>query len=100
MDNARIHTGGAARYIEDTLYNTVVDGRALRILIIWLPARSPELNPIELVFGILAKRLRSWRWKLGRGPRSNAVVKYTQNILDNMDAGLVTRCIRNCGYNV
>jgi hypothetical protein len=44
MDNARIHTGGAARDIEDTLYNTVVDGRALRILIIWLPAHSPELN--------------------------------------------------------
>ena len=56
-DNARVHTGGAAADLEDWLWDHEVDGRPLRILVLYLPTRSPELNPIELCFHILSLRL-------------------------------------------
>ncbi len=60
LDNAAIHSGGDAGNVEDYLWDTVVDGRPLNVLVIFLPTRSPELNPIELVFHILARRI-AWR---------------------------------------
>jgi transposase len=54
MDNAAIHSQGNATVSEDMLWETIIDGRPLHILVIFLPTRSPELNPIELVFHILA----------------------------------------------
>jgi transposase len=52
MDNiTSIHTGGEAEIVEDLLWN------AIQVLIMFLPTRSPELNPIELDFHILARRI-------------------------------------------
>ena len=48
--NARIHTGGDATVVKDLLWDTVVEGRPLNAYVLLLPTRSPELNPIELVF--------------------------------------------------
>ena len=46
MDNARIHQASDARdYLRDNNH-------------IYLPPYSPELNQIELVFGVLIKRFR------------------------------------------
>jgi hypothetical protein len=50
MDNAAIHTGAEAEIVEDLLWYMVVDGRPLNVLVVYLPARAPELNPIELIF--------------------------------------------------
>jgi transposase len=48
MDNATIHTGGDANIVEDMLWTpAVVDGIPLHVIILYLPTRSPELNPIE-----------------------------------------------------
>ena len=60
MDNAAIHSGSEARILEDVLWSTQVNGRAINILVVYLPTCLPELNPIELVFHILAHRLRSY----------------------------------------
>jgi transposase len=46
MDNTRIHSLGNAAVIEDMLWETIVDGHPLHILIMYLPTCSPELNPI------------------------------------------------------
>jgi len=69
MDNARIHTAEEAGcvVVEDLLWDTVVDGRPLHVVVVCLPTRSPEHNPIECIFHILAARpcLQSplqWRW--------------------------------------
>jgi hypothetical protein len=51
MDNASIHTGGEAEIVEDLLCND------MQVLIVLLPTRSPELNPIELIFHILARHI-------------------------------------------
>jgi transposase len=69
LDNAAIHSGGDAANVEDT----VIDGRPLNILVIFLPTRSPELNPIELVFHILARHIHSFRYRIA-SPCDNAVV--------------------------
>ena len=44
MDNASIHTGQEADIVEDLLWE------AMQVLVVFLPTRSPELNPIELIF--------------------------------------------------
>jgi hypothetical protein len=50
MENATIHTGGAADVVNDLLWDTIIDGLPLHVLVIYLPTRSPELNPIKLIF--------------------------------------------------
>ena len=74
MDNARIHHARAATAFLH--YNNVNH--------IFLPPYSPELNPIELVFGVLKRRHRS------RGvPHSEGQMKWRiKNIIDQMNEDL------------
>jgi hypothetical protein len=58
LDNAVIQSGGDAGNVEDYLWDTVVDGRPLNVLVIILHIQSPEVNPIKLVFHILALCIR------------------------------------------
>jgi hypothetical protein len=37
MDNAAIHTGGDADIVEDLLWDTIIEGRALNVLTVFLP---------------------------------------------------------------
>ncbi len=97
MDNATIHSRGNARVIEDMLWETIVDGRPLHILVIYLPTRSPELNPIELVFHILAMRIRSFRYRTA-GPCDNAVLHKAAQVMNEMSYALILRCCAHCGY--
>jgi hypothetical protein len=64
-DRATIHDQAEAKIIEDLLWGTVVDGQPLHVLTVPLPARAPEPNPLELVFYVLAKRLRSFKYRTG-----------------------------------
>ena len=57
MDNAAIHTGAEASIVVDLLWTVELDDEPLNVLVVPLPTRAPELNPIELVFHILARRL-------------------------------------------
>ena len=49
------------RLIEDMLWDMIVDGGPLRACIPWPPTRSPELNPIELVFHVISRAIRNWK---------------------------------------
>jgi transposase len=49
MDNAAIHTGAEATIVADLLW------REIQVLVVPLPTSAPELNPIKLVFRILAQ---------------------------------------------
>lgn len=97
MDNARIHTGGDAEIVEDMLWTTVIDGRPLHVHVLYLPTRSPELNPIELVFHILARRIRSYRYALA-GPSDQAVLTQTKKVLNDMSYETILKCFLHCGY--
>ena len=95
LDNAAVHTGGAATNLEEILWDTVVDGVPLQIVVLWLPTRSPELNPIELVFHILAQRVRKYQYGLGHDVLARAAT-----IMDLMECELIVKCCRHCGYNL
>jgi transposase len=92
MDNASIHTGGEADIVEDLLWHT------MQVLVVFLPTRSPELNPIELIFHILARRIRSYRYRQFAGPCDKAVLDLACQVLDDMSLDLVNRCCTHCGY--
>ena len=92
MDNASIHTGQEAAIVEDLLWET------MQVVVVFLPTRSPELNPIELVFHILVRRIRSFRYREMAGPCDKAVLDLSCRVLDDMSFDLISRCCRHCGY--
>jgi hypothetical protein len=83
LNNAAIHSGGDAGSVEEYLWDTIIDGRPLNVLVIFLPTRSPELNPIELVFYIVAHLICSFRYHMAR-PCNSAVVHQTTKVLDSV----------------
>ena len=97
MDNAAIHTGAEAGMVEDLLWEFILDGEPLHVLVVYLPARAPELNPIELVFHILARQIRSFRYRMA-GPCDAAVVRQTTRVLNDITLDTVIRCSIHCGY--
>jgi hypothetical protein len=96
-DNAVIHSQGNATVVEDMLWETIVDSRPLHILFISLPTRSPELNPIKLVFHILAVRIRSFQYWTA-GPCDKAVLFRAAQVMDDMTYAFILCCCTHCGY--
>ena len=95
-DNDTIHEAGFNNNLGDYLWNTAgLDGLPLNILLLLLPTRSPELNPIELLWNTLRQRLRGYRRGLdGR----HGVVRAACAIMDGFDFELVERTFRHCRY--
>ena len=98
LDNAAVHRGAAAAVLEDFLWNATINGIQLQVLVLYLPTRSPELNPIELVFHILARRIRSHHYRniISINHGVDEMVRY---VLDQLDRPLLMRCYRHCGYD-
>jgi transposase len=97
MDNAAVHTGAEAAMVKDLLWDIIVNGEPLHVLVVYLPARAPELNPIELVFHILAHRIRSFRYRMA-GPCDAAVVRQTARVLNEIILETIIKCSIHCGY--
>jgi transposase len=91
MDNAAIHTGGEAAIVSDLLW------RVARVLVVPLPTRAPELNPIELVFHILARRLRAYKYRR-ENVRETNVPQQVERIVASISAETVLKCAAHCGY--
>ena len=53
LDNAAIHFGGDNSVLEEWLWDQ------FGVLVLFLPPRSPELNPIELVWNTFVQWLRT-----------------------------------------
>ena len=49
---------------------------------LFLPARTPEWNPIELVWNILEERLKNYDWRTVCG--TDRVVKATATVLNRI----------------
>ena len=91
LDNAAIHTGGVNATLEDWLWVN------FRIFLLLLPARTPEWNPIELVWNILVQRLAVFSLELVCRFGSHSLVMASQVILDNITHEEVDGCYRKCG---
>ena len=97
MDSAAIHAGGvAADIVEDLLWNAVVEGQALSALTALLPTRSPELNPAELVFHILARWIQSLKCQAA-GPSADSALHQANRALRDMHCALTLCCFVHCG---
>ena len=88
LDNAAIHFQGDNAGIEDGLWEDH------GIAVLSLPTRSPELNPIELVWRSLTMKLRSIRVRSG----SHQTAKAAARILANMSHNSIKSTYRECGY--
>ena len=99
VDNSQVHRGAEATDLEDYLWNapSPIDGQLLNILLLFLPTRSPELNPIELLWNTLVERLKALRQQ-GKWFGRHAAFTNAQQIMQEFDLGLVERTFKHCGY--
>jgi transposase len=97
MDNTAIHTGCEAQDLEQWFWELIVEGHPLHVLVIFLPTRSPELNPIELIFNIFLHRIRSYQIHRHDGPVDRAVIRYgDERYFVQNDTQLLHNFIREC----
>ena len=89
LDNASIHLYKESKNLDDYLYER-------GILLLFLPARSPELNPIELLWNVLVQRLR--HCILPRDVPSDACALAAKNIMDDFTTDDVERAYMKTGY--
>ena len=96
LDNAAIHCGGENTDLEEWLWVN------FQIFLVFLPARTPEWNPIELVWNILVQRLNVFCLHLARRvvSGSGSLVFATKVVMDNITHEEVRGCYRRCGYIV
>ena len=91
LDNAAYHTGRGNNVIEEWLWDNH------GILLIFLPPRSPEWNPIELVWAILVRRLRTCDLRESREQYGvNASANKAADILEGITREEVLKCFRHC----
>ena len=88
LDNASIHRFGAARKFCDWLCTNH------HIFLLFLPTRSPELNPIEMIWNIHLQRLRMYRREV-EGFENN-VLDILDHILDHITHDDVKKCYKKC----
>ena len=88
LDNASIHRGGEAADFGDWLWIHH------KILILFLPTRSPELNPIELLWNYLHQRMRALRREIEGF--DDVATDIAAHVLDNICHNDVLKCYKHC----
>ena len=63
--------------------------------LVFLPAYSPDLNPIELVFAKVKQLLRSMACRT-----RDALWKAMQSVLDQVTPSEASNCYKHCGYTL
>jgi hypothetical protein len=76
LDNAANHTGKGNTVLEDWLWEDH------SVLVLFLPARAPEWNPIELMWNCLTQRMKYLDLSVFTG--SHRVVAAAATILDSI----------------
>jgi hypothetical protein len=98
MDNAAIHTGREAQDLETWFWDLIVGGHPLYVLVIYLPTRSPKLNPIKLIFHIFSRCVRSYQIHCNDGPVNRAVICYGSMDMNNILCNTILNGYTHCGY--
>ena len=91
LDRAAIHTGGQNTILVDWLWDN------FRIFVLLLPARTPEWNPIELVWNIFVQRLNIFSLQVENSMGLHSIVKASEVILCNISHTKVDGCFRKSG---
>ena len=91
LDNATIHTGRENYILVDWLW------RYFGIFVLFLPTRTPEWNPIELVWNTLVQRLRRVDLELLREQFGTDCAAHAAfDILNGMTHEEVAKFYRSC----
>lgn len=85
MDNLSSHKGHKAREL--------IEAAGAELL--FLPAYSPDLNPIEMVFSKIKQLLRSLACRT-----RDALWNAMQSVLDAVTPSDALNCFRRCGYTL
>jgi transposase len=93
LDNAAIHNKADSTNLFEFLWDN------FGILLISLPTRAPELNPIELLWNTLNGRLPYHQYLGGGGrPSKDAVAIAAGEILDAVTHKEIAKYYQHCGY--
>ena len=88
-DNVSIHVDGDNTELKEAY-------RSLGIDVINLPACSPELNPIELVFNIMVQRFTS-RFNESSTCMDEEILQFLHSIVDSITPDVMFSCYKKCG---
>jgi hypothetical protein len=92
-DNSAVHTGGRNTDLEQWLWDN------FQIFLLWLPARTPEWNPIEFAWNILVARLGVFSLELaGIILGSHSLVVAADMILVGITHEEIAKCYTKSGY--
>ena len=93
-DNASIHKNAECQFLRECLWQRA------GIMIVYLPAYTPELNPIELMFNIFTMRLRhtNARKISFRNRTDKTFLHICINILSTISRFDVIKMFTHCGY--
>jgi transposase len=100
LDNARIHNCSENKALAEWLW------MRFDIFVAWLPTRSPELNPIKLIWSYLVRKLQTYPLTIlrmnmrARGCSSDVAAYAAKEILDGVSHDLVWRCVKHCYKDV
>jgi hypothetical protein len=83
LDNAAIHTGKDNKYLEDFVWSN------FEVYILFLPTRSPEWNPQELVWQVMVKRMQNYPLRTLREVDSHSPAYAANEVLGTIDHKLV-----------
>jgi hypothetical protein len=91
LENTAIHFGG----VDDDLAHWLWSHHGVFLLA--LPTRSPELNPIELIWNILVQRLKAHPLAPVQG-QPHAVAYASCHIMSEITHDDVAKCYKHCNY--
>jgi hypothetical protein len=90
IDSASIHRYHDSAVLEEILWEDY------KIVLIFMPTCSPELNPIELIWNILVQCLRRMPLTGRHTSERNALA--AKDIMDTFTHNEVASCYQKCNY--
>jgi hypothetical protein len=73
-----------AQDLEAWFWYLIVGGRPLHVLVIYLPARSPEPNAIKPIFHIFSRHIWSYLICCNDGPVDGALIHYGSMVMNKI----------------
>lgn len=94
LDNARIHSTDYCEYLSDTLWTMV------HVRVIYLPAYSPELNPIELCFNYFSQILKYTDIRYVANHSDEMFLMLCSRVLDGISNFEIAKMYKKVGINI
>ncbi|KAL7471199.1 hypothetical protein ACHAXS_011463 [Conticribra weissflogii] len=93
LDNAPNHVGKENKVLEDWLWERFA------IIILWLPTRAPEFNPIELVWNTMVQRMQAIPLHVLKSVNRDCVAYAAAMVLEKMSHDDIESFYKSCYPN-